>query len=316
MPLRVRLGSRGSRLAMAQALNLQSKLQANNPGLEVEVITIKTSGDLGKREQLGAFVREIQHSLLRGEIDLALHCLKDLPTERVEGLQLSAYCEREDPRDVLISRSGDFDSLAAGAIVGTGSVRRTSQLAAKRPDLIYRPLAGNVDTRMRKLMAGEYDAIVLAIAGLIRLDLLSRWSETEYASLCITPFDVEQLLPAPGQAVLVIESRNDDASTQALIKPFESPLTRACADAEREFLKSFGGGCSVPVAALATIGANTLTLKGLVAAPDGSTVLQGSKSAPVNDGEMLARELAKDLGDRGAFGLFEARIPEPAEALP
>lgn len=260
-------------------------------------MTIKTSGDRGERERLGAFVREIQEALLRDEIDVALHCLKDLPTQAVPGLALSAYLPREAPNDALITRGEVLADLPAGAIVGTGSVRRTSQLAARRPDLVFRPLMGNVDTRMRKLMAGEYDAIVLAIAGLRRLGVMETWQESEYASLTVHVLTPEEMLPAPGQAVLVLETRANDDDAIAAVLPLHDAPTQLASEAEREFLRAFGGGCSVPVAALAIDG----TLTGLVASPDGKTVLRGTGT----NGAALAEE----LGARGAFDLFQARIP-------
>lgn len=288
---KLRLGTRGSRLALAQAHNVSDLL--TRMGHEVEIVTIKTSGDRGDRDRLGAFVREIQESLLRDQIDVALHCLKDLPTKAVPGLTLGAYLEREDPRDTLITRGPTLENLPCGAVVGTGSVRRTSQLAAVRPDLMFRPLMGNVDTRMRKLIAGEYDAIVLAIAGLKRLGVLDGWESSEYGALTVHPLDPAQMLPAPGQAVLVLETRDGDPAAEA-VRPLHHPATQAAADAERTFLAAFGGGCSVPVAALASEG----ELTGLVASPDGRTVLRASG----NDGAALAQE----LGGKGAFDIVNA----------
>lgn len=272
---------------MAQAVALEASLKAADH--EVEIVPVRTSGDRGHREVLGAFVKEIQEALLRDEVDVALHCLKDLPTRPVPGLALSAYLEREDPRDTLISRGPTLTELPQGAVVGTGSLRRTSQLAAARPDLVFRPLMGNVDTRMRKLMAGEYDAIVLAVAGLKRLGVLDAWAASEYGSLVVHTLSPDEMLPAPGQAVLVLETRADDAASVEAIRFLHHSATQAASDAERAFLAAFGGGCSVPVAALASGG----TLTGLVASPDGTTVLRGTGS----DGAALA----EDLGARGAF---------------
>ena len=285
--MKLRIGTRGSRLAMAQAHALEASLVGQ--GHEVEIVTVRTSGDRGHREVLGAFVKEIQEALLRDEVDVALHCLKDLPTRPVPGLMLAAYLEREDPRDTLISRGPGLVDLPQGSVVGTGSLRRTSQLAAARPDLRFMPLMGNVDTRMRKLMAGEYDAIVLAIAGLKRLGVLDGWKASEYGSLTVHSLEPDAMLPAPGQAVLVLETRADDTSSAEAVRFLEHPATRADADAERLFLHAFGGGCSVPVAALASGG----FLTGLVASPDGRTVLRGTS----DDGAALARR----LGEQGAF---------------
>ncbi len=269
---------------MAQAHALSASL--TQAGHEVEIVTVRTSGDKGHREVLGAFVKEIQESLLRGEVDVALHCLKDLPTTPVPGLTLGAYLPREDPRDALISRGPSLTELPECSVVGTGSLRRTSQLAAARSDLRFLPLMGNVDTRMRKLMVGEYDAIVLAVAGLKRLGVLEDWHASEYRSLTVHPLESDTMLPAPGQAVLVLETRTGEGEA---VRFLHHAPTQAAADAEREFLHAFGGGCSVPVAALAADGA----LVGLVASPDGRTVLRGEGT----DGSALARE----LGARGAF---------------
>ncbi len=279
---------------MAQAHALEATLK--DAGHDVEIVTVRTSGDQGHREVLGAFVKEIQEALLRNEVDVALHCLKDLPTRPVPGLALSAYLEREDPRDTLISRGPTLSELPEGATVGTGSLRRTSQLAAARPDLQFRPLMGNVDTRMRKLMAGEYDAIVLAIAGLKRLGVLDAWAESEYRSLVVHPLAPAEMLPAPGQAVLVLETRSDDAASIDAVRTLHHESTQAASDMERIFLHAFGGGCSVPVAALA----DGKGLVGLVASPDGKTVLRGTGA----DGEALAAE----LGSRGAFEIVRKVI--------
>lgn len=276
---------------MAQAHAMEAALV--QAGHEVEIVAIKTSGDRGDREVLGAFVKEIQLALLANEIDVALHCLKDLPTTPVPGLVLSAYLEREDPRDTLISRGPALMDLPSGAVVGTGALRRTSQLAAARPDLVFRPLMGNVDTRMRKLMAGDYDAIVLAVAGLKRLGVLDRWAASEYGSLTVHLLEPETMLPAPGQAVLVLETRVDDPAIEA-VRPLHHAPTQIAADAERAFLSAFGGGCSVPVAALGS----SEGLTGLVASPDGRTVLRGTAT----DGPSLARE----LGERGAFDIVRS----------
>ncbi|MGV3618411.1 MAG: hydroxymethylbilane synthase [Fimbriimonas sp.] len=304
--VRLRLGTRGSRLAMAQANGLAARLTA--AGHAVEIVAIKTSGDRGDRDRLGAFVREIQEAVLRNEVDIALHCLKDLPTTPVPGLALSAYLEREDPRDTLISRGPRLEDLPEGAVVGTGSVRRTSQLAAVRPDLVFRPLMGNVDTRMRKLMAGEYDAIVLAIAGLKRLGVLEAWAASEYGSLVVHPLTPQEMLPAPGQAVLVLETRAEDAETIAAVGPLHHPASQRCADAEREFLAAFGGGCSVPVAALGEEDDVYLRLVGLVASADGTRRLCSGLTREVVDVEGMGAALAQALIGEGARELFSVRV--------
>lgn len=234
-------------------------------------------------------------------MDVALHCLKDLPTEPVPGLRLAAHLEREDPADAFISRGETLDDLPQGATVGTGSVRRTSQLAISRPDLRFKPLVGNVDTRMRKLMEGEYDAIILAIAGLRRLGVLETWSESEYRSLTVRPFEGAAMLPAPGQAVLVLETREAEGE---LVEFLNDPDTQACATAERSFLRTFGGGCSVPVAAHATSQDSEIRLRGLVASPDGKTVFRGEAAG--DNAIEVGRRLGEGLGAQGAFETVRA----------
>lgn len=271
----------------------------------VEIVTVKTSGDRGDREQLGAFVKELQEHLLEAKLDGALHCLKDLPTHQVPGLTLAAYLEREDPRDTLLSRNG-LDKLPSGAVIGTGSLRRTAQLATMRPDFTFKPLVGNIDTRMRKLMAGEYDAIVLAIAGLDRLNLIETWHETEYASIKVEPFDSATMLPAPGQAVLVLECA--DGHWVAPLSALDHAPSRACAIAERSFLRAFGTGCSVPVGALAVPVAGGYELDGGVFGTAGKPSLR--EKGVGEDPASLGANLAQSLIAQGALDL----LPEmPAE---
>lgn len=300
----VRLGTRGSKLALAQAHALRAKLLASDPSSQIEIITIKTSGDQGNREQLGAFVHELQVALLDGRIDVALHCLKDLPTETVPGLILAAHLQREDPRDTLIGPEAGLKGLPHGAIVGTGSVRRSSQISTGRPDIRFKPLVGNVDTRLRKLAEGEYQAIILAMAGLKRLGLMDSWANSAHAGLSVVPLETDVMLPAPGQAVLVLECREEDSASNSLCAPLDHAETRAAATAERAFLKAFGGGCSVPVAALATVGSGEMVLEGLVASPDGRSVVRGAKAGSVQSPEALGMDLSRDLGTRGAYDIL------------
>lgn len=298
----VRLGTRGSKLAMAQAETV-SRLLEPIVG-QVEIAIIKTSGDRGNRDVLGAFVKQIQESVLEGAADFGLHCLKDLPTEPVRGLTLAAYLEREDPCDVILS-DRPWRQLPTGALIGTGSLRRSAQLSALRPDFKFKPLVGNVDTRLRKLLDGEYDAIVLAIAGLRRLGLLDTWSSSDFAEILIQPLKPEEMLPAPGQGVLVLETRDGEFNELAALD--HSP-TRKASMAERAFLHAIGGGCSVPVAALANSDGLSVDLEGLVAAPDGSEAVRGRVAGedPVLVGESLAARLiargAKDLLARQPVG--------------
>jgi hydroxymethylbilane synthase len=287
---------------------MQAAFLASSPDAEIEIVTIKTSGDQGNREQVGAFVHELQVALLDGRIDCALHCLKDLPTEGVAGLHLAAHLEREDPRDTLIGPAGGLDALPEGAVVGTGSVRRSSQIAAFRPDLEFKPLVGNVDTRLSKLAEGEYQAIVLAMAGLKRLGLMDSWATSDHAQLTVVPLDTEVMLPAPGQAILVLECRAEDAESSALCAPFDHSETRAAASAERAFLRAFGGGCSVPVAALGKVEGGHFNLEGLVASPDGRIVLRDALTGNVAKPEEVGLELGLELGKRGAFDIVRSLV--------
>jgi len=304
-PAKLRLGTRGSKLALAQAVQVKATLERLHNGLTVEIVPITTSGDKGNREVLGSFVREIQHALLENRVDAALHCLKDLPTQAVDGLTLAAHMEREDPRDALIGRVESFQDLPSRAHVGTGSVRRTSQLASVRPDLSFSPLVGNIDTRLRKLAEGQYDAIILAIAGLKRLGLLETW-DADHPGLRVTPLEFDQMLPAPGQAVLVLETRMADDFAQGIVGLLNDESTRLCATAERTFLAEFGGGCSVPVAAFGTVHKGAVHLSGLVAAPDGSRVLRGTSTGETP--AEAARVLFANLSAQGALQLFERSL--------
>ncbi|AIE84304.1 porphobilinogen deaminase [Fimbriimonas ginsengisoli Gsoil 348] len=285
---------------------VQESLQRLHPGLDVEIVTIRTSGDRGERERLGAFVREIQEALLANQVDVALHCLKDLPTEPVPGLSLSAYLEREDARDTLISRGPGLESLPEGSVIGTGSLRRTSQIANVRNDVVFKPLVGNVDTRMRKLIEGEYDAIVLALAGLKRLGLMEDWGRSEYKELVVWPKSVETIVPAPGQAVLVLETREADAAAIELISPLHHSLTSACSRAERSFLQAFGGGCSVPIGAYAQVNEHGFGMIGCVASPDGKQYLKGNRNGSLDAPEEMGAEFARELGGHGAFEIVQA----------
>jgi hydroxymethylbilane synthase len=311
-----RLGTRGSRLAVAQAEAVKSLLLEAHPGIGIEIVTIKTSGDHGNRDVLGAFVREIQSALLDNHIDAALHCLKDVPTSRVPGLALAAHLKREDPRDAIISRFGGLSDLPPGAVVGTGSLRRTAQLASKRPDLVFRPLVGNVDTRMRKLLNAEYDAIVLAIVGLTRLSLLENWADSEYSEVSVRPLSFEEMLPAPGQGVLVLETRVDDSASQRVVLQLNDADTVACSQAERAFLAAFGSGCSMPSAALAERCTDLIHLTGLIASPDGQTVLRDGIADKPGQSLAIAETLARRLGEKGGYEIVknstEPRVGGPA----
>jgi hydroxymethylbilane synthase len=296
------IGTRASKLALWQTNWVAQKLTALNPGIEIAIQTITTKGDtqtdiplprIGDKE---LFTREIEAALLAGRIHLAVHSLKDLPTDpsrsttgegKGGGLTLAAITEREDARDVLVSRLKlGLGHLPRGARVGTSSLRRAAQLRAHRLDLQIVNLRGNVDTRLRKATAEEYDAIVLAAAGVLRLGQAHRI--TEYL-----PLDI--MLPAPGQGALAVQARVDDKVTCALLKPLDHALTRAATTAERAFLRALGGGCQVPIAACAEVCGNVLHLRGLVAIVDGTRVRRGEVSGETEKAEELGKSLALSL---------------------
>jgi len=293
------IGTRGSALARRQTDWVRARLQTAWPDLECQTRLFTTSGDRILNKPLpeiggkGLFTEELENALRNGEIDLAVHSLKDLPIDDAPGLTLGAIPVREDARDVLISRNGwTLDTLPRGARVGTSSLRRSAQLLALRPDLTLLPLRGNVDTRIRKAMNGEYEAIVLAAAGVLRLGLGEHI--TEYL-----PFEV--MLPAPGQGAMAVQCRADDASVLELLRPLDDPAPRAAVTAERAFLKALGGGCSAPVAAYAISNLQSLiSMTGRVASPDGCRVIRvsGVGADPIALGAELARKaLAQDAGE-------------------
>lgn len=274
----VRIATRGSELALWQAHHVRDALRARDPSLEVELLTIKTQGDkildtpLAKIGGKGLFVKEIQEALLRGDADLAVHSMKDVPIEQTPGLHMAAISTREDPVDALCSRSGaGLDALPAGARIGTSSVRRVAQIAARRGDLVIQSLRGNVGTRLRKLDEGQFDAIVLAAAGLKRLGLADRITER------LAP---PAFLPAIGQGALGIETRADDPATTELVRAaLDDPDDGRRVRAERAFLTRLHGGCQTPIAAHATLAGDELELDGLVASLDGATILRGRGAA-------------------------------------
>jgi hydroxymethylbilane synthase len=293
------MGTRGSALARWQTDWVRARLQTAWPDLECQTRLFTTSGDRILNKPLpeiggkGLFTEELENALRNGEIDLAVHSLKDLPIDDAPGLTLGAIPVREDARDVLISRNGwTLDTLPRGARVGTSSLRRSAQLLALRPDLTLLPLRGNVDTRIRKAMNGEYEAIVLAAAGVLRLGLGEHI--TEYL-----PFEV--MLPAPGQGAMAVQCRADGASVLELLRPLDDPAPRAAVTAERAFLKALGGGCSAPVAAYAISNLQSLiSMTGRVASPDGCRVIRvsGVGADPIALGAELARKaLAQDAGE-------------------
>ncbi len=302
------IGTRGSKLALWQTNWVKSEIEACHPGIRVEVKIITTTGDrvqnislpkLGEQGK-GLFTKELEDAILDNRIDLAVHSLKDLPTDFTPGLHIGAICEREDVRDALVARPGigSFEQLPRGARIGTSSLRRHSQILAARPDLVIEPVRGNVDTRLRKLDQGQYDAIVLAAAGLRRLDRADRI--TEY-------LDETLVLSAVGQGAIAIEAREEDTSTNSLIHPLNHEPTRLACQAERAFLKGLGGGCLVPIAALAKLEGRNLTLAGLVARPDGSEIVRATGSGPQEEATLIGVRLAKQLLERGADRLLADR---------
>ncbi|MGE5139147.1 MAG: hydroxymethylbilane synthase [Rudaea sp.] len=298
------IGTRGSALAQWQAQFVAAALRQLAPGLEIEIRIIKTTGDkdqtrpLADLGGLGVFTKEIESALLAGEIDVAVHSLKDLPTEMTPRLTLAAIPAREDARDCIVSRHGvGLAALPRGARIGTSSARRTAQILALRPDAQVVPLRGNVDTRLKKSQTDEYDAVMLAAAGVTRL---GRGAEiTEYL-----PF--EQVLPDPGQGALGIEIRSDDAPLAALLAPLNDPAARAAVLSERSFLQALGGGCRMPIGAYAEAKEHSLSLRGVVASLDGRILIRGQIEGDPADAERLGSELAGHLSSRGAAEILEA----------
>ncbi|MDT8369532.1 MAG: hydroxymethylbilane synthase [Longimicrobiales bacterium] len=299
----LRIGTRGSRLALWQAHHVRDLLGQTPGAPEVEIVEIVTSGDritevpLSTTEGRAFFTKDIEDALLEGRVDVAVHSLKDLATRLPEGLALAAVLERADPRDALVSGSGaGLTALYPGARVGTSSLRRAAFVRAARPDLEVVDLRGNVPTRLARLDAGDYDAIVLASAGLDRLGLGDRISERLAPDL---------LLPAPAQGAIGLEIRADDARARALIAPLEHAPTRAETEAERALLRGLDGGCSVPIGALARAGNDRLTLVGRVATLDGRREIGGEIEGEIARADELGATLARTLADDGARALLD-----------
>lgn len=299
----LRLGTRGSRLALAQTGLIKQALEAAHPGLRCAVMTISAEADETPEVPLtsisgeGVFVKELAAALLRSTIDAAVHSLKDLPLAMPEGLLLAAIPVRGIADDALVSASGrTLSRLPLGAVVGTSSLRRQGQLLHARPDLAVRPIRGNVDTRLRKMQEGQYDAVIVAAAGLERLGMAERITER---------LDPHMMLPEPGQGALAIQARADDQPTRALLEPLDDAATRACVSAERAFLKGLGGGCHLPIAALGRIEGDHLVLDGAVVAPDGSRLLHVQLTGPMFMPDELGQETANRLIAQGAKALLE-----------
>jgi len=291
-------GSRGSRLALVQTESVIARLKNSNPHLDVDIVKITTQGDHNRRTSLeqmggvGIFVKELEHALLDGKIDIAVHSLKDVPTDIPDGLRLLAVTERLDPRDALVANHS-LDKLPYGARIGTGSLRRSVQLHDYRPDLQLHAIRGNVDTRLRKVTGGEFDGIIVAAAALLRLGCEDR----------ITAYlPVEHFLPAVGQGALVVETRAGDDDITEIVSGINQTEAWQCTTAERAFLGALGGGCQTPIAALATINNSVLRIDGMVADAQGHKILRASETGSPTS--------AKELGERLALKMFSLGAAE------
>ncbi len=303
--MKIVIGSRGSRLALWQANWVKDRLESL--GHRADILIIKTSGDKLQDASLlasgtkGLFIKEIEEALLAGRVNLAVHSMKDLPTEQPEGLVIAAVPQRDDPRDVVISNNGQsLRDLREGARIGTGSLRRHAQLRALRPDLEIISMRGNVDTRLKKLDRGDCEALVLAGAGLKRLGLASRITSW---------FSVSELCPAVGQGALAIEASIKNGSVLDAIEPLDHPPTHRAIRAERAMLRSLGGGCQLPIAAHTRHDGNELRLIGVVADPAGKRILRASLSGAALDPETLGTRVAEELLKQGARALLNLQDP-------
>ncbi len=301
-PKSLRLGTRASALARWQADWVGASLE--ELGVEVLLVPVTTSGDRQQRESVaaiggqGVFTKEIQQALLDDRIDLAVHSLKDLPTEPVDGLSLAAVPERAPPGDVLVGREhATLDELPEDAVVGTGSLRRRAQILHVRPDLRIRDVRGNVDTRLRKLDAGDYDAVVLAEAGLRRLGLAERITQVLFPAI---------LLPAVGQGALGLETRTDDEATRSVVGQLDHGPTHAAVLAERAMLAALEGGCLAPIAAWGRVDGDSLELTGRVLHPNGTRKIEATLAGRLDDPSELGDRVARELADRGATELIRA----------
>ena len=300
----ITIATRKSPLAMWQAEHVKAQLENAHPGLEVVLLGMSTQGDkildtpLAKIGGKGLFVKELEQGMLEGKADIAVHSMKDVPVAFPEGLHLPVIMQREDPRDAFVSNNHEsIDDLPAGAIVGTSSLRRQCQLSHKRPDLEIRPLRGNVNTRLAKLDNGDYDAIILASAGLIRLGFESR----------IRNFiPVEFSLPAIGQGAIGIECRDNDDKVNALLKPLHHEATALCVLAERAMNNRLEGGCQVPIGGHAVLDGESLYLRGLVGSVDGKEIIRAELTGSSNSPEEIGTQVAETLLSKGADKILQA----------
>jgi len=303
-PKKLVIASRESALALWQARHIQARLQALYPDTTVEILGMTTTGDqildspLARIGGKGLFVKELEQALADGRADLAVHSMKDVPMNLPEGFALAATGEREDPRDAFVSvRFESLEDLPEGSIVGTSSLRRQSQLQARFPHLRIESLRGNLQTRLRKLDEGQYAAIILAAAGLIRLGLESRITQL---------IDPEQSIPAVGQGALGIEIRADRDDVRALIQPLNHPETAACVEAERAMSRALAGSCTVPLGAYAQVRGNQLHMVGFVASVDGSEIVRAEASSEPSHADSLGKSLAQKLVEQGADRILAA----------
>ncbi len=304
----IRIATRKSPLAIWQAEHVAAELKKAHPGLTVELLGMSTKGDrildapLAKIGGKGLFVKELEQGMLEGSADIAVHSMKDVPVELPAGLHLPIIMQREDPRDAFVSNHcTTLEELPQGACVGTSSLRRQSQLSERRPDLVIKPLRGNVNTRLAKLDAGEFDAIILASAGLIRLGFAER----------IASFiSAEQSLPAIGQGAVGIECRIDDERINRLLKPLHHEETAICVGAERAMNHRLNGGCQVPIAGYAELQDGKIQMRGLVGEPDGSHILRAEARGDAAQTEQLGIQVADELLSRGADRILKALYGE------
>jgi hydroxymethylbilane synthase len=301
----LRIATRESPLALWQAEYVQAELEKAHAGLKVELLPMTTRGDrvldapLAKVGGKGLFIKELEHALLDGSADIAVHSMKDVPMEFPRGLGLPVICEREDVRDALVSNQyASLDELPEGAVVGSSSLRRQCQLRALRPDIVIRDLRGNVNTRLRKLDEGEFDAVILATAGLKRLGMAGRIRQHLDPSVC---------LPAGGQGAIGIECRDDDAKVKQLIQVLNHLESVITVTAERAMNYRLNGGCQVPIACLAELSGDSLTLRGLVGDPGGHSILRASAGGSSREARLVGEKVAQDLLRQGA-GEVLARV--------
>ena len=310
VPFSFRIGTRGSALALKQSGWVADRIRERHPGVVVELVTIRTKGDILQDVSLaqiggkGVFIKEIEEALLRGDVDLAVHSMKDVPAELPEALEIAVMPLREDPRDVLISREGrKLEEMPRGARIGTGSLRRGFQLRNRMPDLEIVPLRGNLDTRIRKLETESLDGVILAAAGIRRMGWIAQVSQF---------LPVEILLPAVGQGALGIETRRGDARCRDAVAFLHDPLTFCEVGAERAFLKGLGGGCQLPIAGFAKKSGDEIVLEGLVGSLDGKVIVRHQVQGPAAAFMALGEGLAERILTEGGRALLKFVIPAKA----